>query len=75
MAEDAIAPRTEYVILTRDDSGYWQPAGDGTTVARSAEQAIRSLEKPGTFVAIPERSWKPLKVSAVQQTVLKLEIA
>ena len=68
-----VGPVTEYVVLSRDDSGYWSNAG--TWEARSAEGAIRALKKEGTYVAVPQRSWKPVTVQAVQTTVLKLEEA
>jgi hypothetical protein len=58
----------------------------GRFTARSAEAAIRYAEKAQTFiaqqdgeavtfVAIPARSWKPIKVTPQTVTTLKLEEA
>jgi ribulose bisphosphate carboxylase small subunit len=46
--------------------------------AHNAEDAIRQVatnrtETSGTYVAVPARSWKPVQVTAVQTTTLKLE--
>lgn len=65
---------TEYVILTRDEAGRWVQAGENVK-AYSSEAAVKSLEAAGTYVAVPARSWKPVKVSAVQSVTLKLEEA
>ena len=65
---------TSYIILSRGDSDYWTQ-NEKPIPARSAEAAIRALGAPGTYVAIPTRSFKPVIVTAVQQTVLKLEEA
>lgn len=64
-------PATDYIVLNRDNSGYW--AQEKTVQARSAEAAIRQIGKEGTYVAIPQRSWKPVTVRAETQTVLRLE--
>lgn len=64
---------TEYVVLVRGPEASWTDSA--TVKARSAEQAIRSVGKEGTFVAIPARSWKPVTVKAETTTVLKLEEA
>ena len=61
------------MILERDDSGVWTT--DITTKARSAEAAIRSLGKAGTFVRSPPARGKPVTVKAEVVTTLKLEDA
>jgi hypothetical protein len=74
---------TEYVILVRDDTpgtqGRWDRIGPDVV---TAEQAIRDLaakrppdKQTATFIAIPLRSWKPVKVTAQTVTTLKLEEA
>jgi hypothetical protein len=65
---------TEYVILSKDDSGLWSDSGKPVK-ARSAEAAIRSVGAEGTYVAIPSRSFKPVTVKAEVVTTLKLEEA
>ena len=76
--EDAL-DGTRYVVLQHDgDDGSW---GEIAAVsARSADAAVRDAiagdaTPTGTYVAVPQRSWKPVTVSAVQTTVLKLEEA
>lgn len=84
MTDDTIvkAPKTvrpigsEYVILELDSSGYWTE--HSSTTARDAETAIRKHvdghgNEPGTYVAVPRKSWKPLTVKAETVTTLKLE--
>lgn len=68
------AKATAYVVLSRDDSGYWT-ANVKPVQARSAEAAIRAIGAAGTYIAVPERSWKPVTVKAEQRTVLTLEDA
>ncbi len=65
----AVTP-TIYIILTRDVAGWKELS---TVSARSAEAAIRTIGAAGVYVAVPARSFKPVTVSAVQTTVLKLE--
>jgi hypothetical protein len=54
---------TTFVILSRDESGYWRQA-DGYFEAHSAESAVRAYgdKNGGVYVAVPVRSWRPLKV-------------
>lgn len=79
---------TEYVVLEyhepkRDEeTGHVQTGGTsraytkaGTYEARSASDAIRKHGKPGTFVAVPSRSFQPVLVKAETVTTLKLENA
>jgi hypothetical protein len=72
---------TSYIVLKAhvDGGGGWHEI-PGTVAAPSAEAAIRKAlgakaDATGPYVAVPARSWKPVKVSAVQTTVLKLENA
>jgi hypothetical protein len=74
---------TDYVILEQIGDAAHPPATDwaefARETARSDSQAIRrALEgntDGGTFVAIPARSFKPVKVTAETKTTLKLEEA
>lgn len=61
----------------------WEQVGDAVNAA-NAQAAIRAdlsgllpgdPSHAGTYVAVPVRSWKPVTVTAVQQTVLKIEEA
>lgn len=75
---------TEYVVLrlnppaTPTDETTWT-VWDEEVQARSAETALRkAIGKDGdggTFVAVPARSWRPVKVKAETVTTLKLEEA
>ena len=71
---------TSYIVLRRitaGDTTDWRPIDEIT--ATSSESAIRIAvlglpeRQDGAYVAVPLRSWRPLTVQAVQQTVLKLE--
>lgn len=62
-----------YVVLAKDDSGLW--AVEKTVQAKSAEAAVRAIGSGGTFVAIPARSFKPVKVFAKTETRLIVEQA
>jgi hypothetical protein len=71
--------KTIYVVLRELDPT--EPRAPGWILhnescrAASAEAAIRlsiADENPGTYVAIPSRSWKPIKVTVTRQTVIKL---
>lgn len=71
---------TPYNVLSFDKaSNGWKLVGDNLH-ARSAEAAIRVYaEKAGsaigeglTLVAVPARSWRPVKVTAKVQTTLEL---
>jgi len=89
MADTSNSVETSYVVLRRatqksgamDDPavpGWAWTVENSNVPAANAEAAIRFAcktdNKPtGTYVAIPARSWKPVTVSAVQTTVLKLE--
>jgi hypothetical protein len=67
-ATDALTGGTQ----ARPPSGIQDVA---TVEAASATAAIRSVvEKHGAgkYVAVPARSWKPVKVTVEQQTVVKV---
>lgn len=72
---------TEYVILERltNTTGgvSWREFARET--GRSADSALKTSlegnEDGGTFIAIPARSWKPVKVTPETVTTLKLEEA
>jgi hypothetical protein len=68
--KDKDAPLTRYVILQRDDSGFWSEVAIAS--ARSSEAAIRDHGKEGTYLAISARRFKPVTVKAETKTVLKL---
>lgn len=77
-AEKKTATPTSYVILKKVVSGDGYMVVNQGVLASSAEQAIRSQvlliegEKSGTFVAVPERSWRPTKVAP--KTTVQLEL-
>jgi hypothetical protein len=68
---------TTYIVLrahssAADEEITW--AYHTNTVAASAEAAIRAaVSEAGTYVAVPERSWKLVHVTTETKTVLKLE--
>jgi hypothetical protein len=67
---------TTYVVLRRNnESPGWEDIGtiDGASAQQAIRNALNGRVVEGTYVAVPTRSWKPLQVSAVQTTVLKLE--
>ena len=73
---------TEYVVLraemqprTGSDGGSTEAHSVVQTIAAtSANDAIRQAagEKPGTYRAIPARSWKPVKVTVSTETKITL---
>lgn len=73
-----MADPTTYVILRQppDVADTWHV--ETSVTATSANGAIRlaaaGLRCPdGAYVAVPAHSWRPLTVTAVQQTTLKIE--
>lgn len=78
-----MAEPTSYIVLRAASAAAGDQATAGwidvaTVDATSSTAAIRHMAKKndvssGTYVAVPARSWKPVKVAAVQTTVLKLE--
>lgn len=80
-AKDTIAPakknpNIEYIVLAKDTSGYWHTDGKHVS-GRSAKEAIRTYsgKESGVYVAIPMRSWNPVKVSVETVSRVKLEEA
>jgi hypothetical protein len=60
---------TQYVILHSDGAGWKEY--DQHPTATSAEAAIR-LYPTGRLVAVPLRSWKPVKVTVETKQTVKL---
>ena len=76
-AKVTVSEGTEYTILAFED-GTWRLLG--TYTARTAISAIRDYlatagKNSGLYVAVPTRSWQPVKVTAQTVTTLKLEEA
>lgn len=77
-AEKKPAAQTEYRVLKQDDVvGGW--AEVQIVKAASASGALRACiskldlaDQPGTFVAVPARSWKPTRVAP--KTTVQLEL-
>jgi hypothetical protein len=62
---------TEYVILTETEDGGWRQNGIAT--ASSPARALREAGvSAGNHVAVPRRSWKPLKVKVETTTKIKI---
>jgi hypothetical protein len=76
-------PDTTYIVLREADYAPGERAWkveNSSVPAASADAAVRLACKTasnptGVYVAVPARSWKPVKVAAVQTTALKLESA
>lgn len=75
-----LAGATVYVILKEEADG-WQIVSRKASYA-NAEAAIRATvaslgrdDQGGTFVAVPARSWRPVKVTPKVETTLLLEDA
>ena len=67
---------TEYIVLTKHGEDGWAQIGKDKVTAASARAAISEMLKTrpaieGEFVAIPLRSWHPLKVTVETQHRLK----
>ena len=64
---------TEYVILLQDEKGHWEDIGRTRSASRKAAVA-QAMKSPtgappangGTFIAVPARSWQPVKVAVEQ---------
>lgn len=75
-AEKKTATPTRYTILRQVEQGEWLVVDE--QVGASSEQAIRFLlarftgDEAGVYVAVPSRSWRPLRVN--QQTTIRLEL-
>lgn len=80
-AKKAATRTTTYIILeigttSSETPRLWKERGQVQAI--SAVAAIRKHVEPdagleGTFVAIPARSWQPVKVSTETKTSVKLE--
>lgn len=74
--EPAAKQSTSYVVLAKDaDKDWW--AAQGNYTAASAKAAVAAHVKAkdaraGTFIAVPERSWKPLTLAVETETKVKL---
>ncbi len=72
---------TDYVILSRnDEAGRILYVHEKNVTARDANAAIEKYaagndNKAGTFIAVPAKRWKHVKVTAQTTTTLKLEEA
>lgn len=65
---------TAYVVLRRNEAGYWSKVGEGT--ARSArvavQQAVDAELEQGEYVAVPARSWRPVSVTVQTETKIRI---
>jgi hypothetical protein len=63
---------TKYVVLAETE-GDWTVINDGIA-ATSATAAIKAVigTTGGTLVAVPARSWKPVKVTVETKQTVKL---
>ena len=70
---------TSYVILRAPENENGFKVLPNPVSARTAEEAIRKVAEGtstnGTFVAVPARSWRPLRVRQETQVKLKVEEA
>lgn len=75
-SKKAPLPQTKYVVLIHGSgTSDWREMK--RVMARSAHGAIREVvageeHKVGVFVAVPERSWNPVKVTVETKQQLKL---
>jgi hypothetical protein len=64
---------TKYIVLQGSEDGTtWALAGASKGSADKAIKAAAHADGNGTYVAIPARSWKPVKVTVSTETVVKL---
>lgn len=83
--QQSVRATTEYVVLMQDVGGEWRRAKltvGSLVVARDAVAAVRhvvekmpDIAEGATFVAIPARSWKPMRVKTETVTSLTIEDA
>jgi hypothetical protein len=65
---------TTYIVLRRDNEGLLWRVVDSHLDAASTDAALRkAVHENGVYVAVPERSFKPVTVTTETKTVLKLE--
>lgn len=56
--------RTRYYVMRQDENGKWEEwSADVEATSNIAAVRAANMEEDGKFVAIPHRSWKPLKVT------------
>lgn len=70
---------TEYVVM-RLDGGTWReiarvPGRDSYAAVRAAVQKLDEDMLAGTYLAVPVRSWKPVKVTPQVETTLIIQDA
>lgn len=66
---------TEYVVLRQDDDKW---AFVKKSTARTPDAAVKDAHGTGSaavYVAVPARSWKPMKVTPKVETTLVVEAA
>jgi hypothetical protein len=83
-----VADSTTYIVLRRilvneDADEAWETTFTDGVDARDANDAIRKVaaddfghlkdEKPGAYVAVPARSWKPVQVRTETTTTIRLD--
>lgn len=62
---------TKYRVLEQTDNGSWDEIGEKE--AGSGDMAIKALGGgDGVFVAVPDSSWKPAKLTVVDKPRLVL---
>jgi hypothetical protein len=61
---------TDYIVFQKNGSDQWSQIAKDPVSAVSAKAAISAMvktrlvtEKAGEFVAVPARSWQPMKVA------------
>ncbi|HEX5368205.1 MAG TPA: hypothetical protein VFY10_02200 [Dehalococcoidia bacterium] len=83
MTAEAAAPKTkqtEYIVLLHNDAagneGSYSQVGPDKVPAASARAAIQAVARArnleGTFVAVPARSFAPVKVTVHTETTIRL---
>ena len=66
---------TVYIVLEKAQSGGYMEIGsvEATTDLTAIRRVLDGVtEKTATYVAIPERSWRPRRVEAETKTHLKI---
>ncbi len=67
---------TDYFVFSKDaDNDWWIAAGSYTAASAKAAVSTHVKEKDakaGTFVAVPQRSWRPLTLAVETETKVKL---
>jgi len=67
---------TSYVVLRRgEDEDAWTPLSkeySASSAASAAKAAALAVEIPGEYVAVPARSWDPIKLEIVTNPRVKV---